>query len=117
MQYMLLICDDEQKFPTLSESDLAKRNAGWATLTQELIAAEKMRGGDRLHPAASATTLRVKNGQRLLTDGPFAETKEQLGGYYLLNCKDLDDAIAWAAKIPGAQTGLIEVRPIWEVGG
>ena len=114
MQYMLLICDDEQKFSTLSQSDLAKRNAGWATLTQELIAAEKMRGGDRLHPASSATTLRVKDGQRLLTDGPFAETKEQLGGYYVVEADDLDEVVTWASKMPHLEGGgSVEIRPVW----
>ena len=68
--------------------------------------------GEALSPISTATTVRVKDGERLVTDGPFAETKEQLGGFYLLDCKDLDEAIAYAAKIPGAQSGCIEVRPV-----
>jgi hypothetical protein len=111
---MLLICDDERTFESLSEADLAKRHQGWATLTQELIATEKMRGGDRLRPAASATTLRIKNGQRLLSDGPFAETKEQLGGYYVVEADNLDEAVEWASKMPHLEGGgSVEIRPIW----
>jgi hypothetical protein len=69
-------------------------------------------GGDGLQPAATATTVRVRDGERLLTDGPYAETKEQLGGFYMLECKDLDEALSWAARIPEAKTGSIEVRPV-----
>ena len=70
--------------------------------------------GEGLQPTATATTVRVRDGERLITDGPFAETKEQLGGFYLLDCKDLDEAIGWAAKIPGAQSGHVEVRPVMD---
>ena len=69
-------------------------------------------GGDGLQGSATATTVRVRDGERLLTDGPFAETKEQLGGFYALECKDLDEALAWAARIPEAQFGAVEVRPV-----
>jgi len=69
-------------------------------------------GGERLYPTSAATTVRVRDGKRMITDGPFAETREQLGGFYLIECKDLDEAIEWAAKIPGAKIGSIEVRPI-----
>jgi len=71
-------------------------------------------GGEGLQPTSTATTVRVRDGEALTTDGPFAETREQLGGYYLLDCKDLDDAISWAAKIPGAQNGSVEVRPVMD---
>ena len=71
-------------------------------------------GGEGLQPIATATTVRVRDDERMLTDGPYAETKEQLGGYYLLECKDLDDALNWAAQIPEAKTGAIEVRPIMD---
>ncbi len=74
-----------------------------------------LQGGERLRPTTDATTVRVRNGETLSTDGPFAETKEQLAGFYLVDCKDLDEAIEVAAKIPGARTGSIEVRPIWEL--
>jgi hypothetical protein len=114
MQYLLLICDDEQKFGTLSEAELATRHQGWNTLTQDLIAANKLRGGERLRPTATATTLRVNNGQRLLSDGPFAETKEQLGGFYVVEADNLDEAVDWAAKMPHlAGGGVVEIRPIW----
>ena len=71
-------------------------------------------GGEGLQPTATATTVRVRDGERMLTDGPYAETKEQLGGYYLLECKDLDDALSWAAQIPEAKSGAIEVRPVMD---
>jgi hypothetical protein len=71
-------------------------------------------GGEGLQPVATATTVRVRDGERMLTDGPYAETKEQLGGYYLLECKDLDDALNWAARIPEAKSGAIEVRPVMD---
>ena len=75
-------------------------------------AAAAIKAGDALQPVATATSVRVRNGEAMLTDGPFAETKEQLGGYYLLECKDLDEALQWAAKIPTARYGTIEVRPV-----
>ena len=74
-------------------------------------------GGEGLEPTSSATTVRVRDGERVLTDGPFAETKEQLGGFYLLECDSLDEAIGWAAKIPGAATGSVEVRPVMNYEG
>jgi hypothetical protein len=73
-----------------------------------------LQGGEGLQPVATATTLRVRDGERMLTDGPYAETKEQLGGYYLFDCKDLDEALNWAAQIPEAQTGAVEVRPVMD---
>jgi hypothetical protein len=114
MQYLLLICDDEQKMNQLTETELNRRHQGWDTLTRELVAAKKMVGGDRLRPAATATTLRIKDGQRLLSDGPFAETKEQLGGYYIVDADNLDEAVDWASKMPHLDGGgLVEIRPIW----
>jgi hypothetical protein len=74
-----------------------------------------LQGGERLRPTADATTVRVRDGEVLASDGPFAETKEQIGGYYVVDCKDLDEAVEVAAKIPGARFGSIEVRPIWEM--
>jgi hypothetical protein len=82
--------------------------------TARLKASGKMLGGEALQPTATATTVRVKNGKAITTDGPFAETKEQLGGYYMLDCKDLDEALKWAAEIPSAGRGPVEVRPIME---
>ncbi|MEZ4590048.1 MAG: YciI family protein [Chloroflexota bacterium] len=85
--------------------------------TNDARQAGVMVAGDALHPTTAATTVRVRNSQISSTDGPFAETKEQLGGYYLLNCENLDEAIKWAAKIPGARDGSIEIRPVWEFEG
>jgi hypothetical protein len=84
--------------------------------TEEVKSAGAMQAAEALQPTATATTVRVRNGETMITDGPFADTKEQLGGFYLLDCKNLDEAVAYAAKIPGAQAGSIEVRPIWEMG-
>jgi hypothetical protein len=88
--------------------------AAYGTFTQELIASGVMTGGSELKPVATATTVRVRNGKTLTMDGPFAETKEQLGGYYLIDVPDLDQAIHWAAKIPSALNGSIEIRPLNE---
>ena len=88
--------------------------AAYGAFGQEIEAAGVHVAGEGLQPTATATTVRVRDGERLLTDGPFAETKEQLGGFYLLDCKDLDEAIGWAAKIPGAQQGAVEVRPVMD---
>ena len=89
--------------------------AAYGAYTEEIQKAGVMKGGDALLPVAMATTVRVRDGKTLTTDGPFAETKEQLGGYYELECKDLDEAIKWAAKIPDAARGSIEVRPIMQM--
>jgi hypothetical protein len=117
MRYLLLICDDENRANHLPEAEAANRLQAWGTYTQDLIAADKLRGGERLRPASSATTLRVNGGKRLLSDGPFAETKEQLGGYYLVDARDLDEAVEIAGKMPHLQDGgCVEIRPIWEMG-
>ncbi len=116
MRYLLLIytneAQDSQATPAEQETIM---NAYWA-FTKEVNEAGVNLGGEALQPISSATTVRVRNGKTLTTDGPFAETKEQLGGYYIVKAENLDEAIAWAAKIPGAQQGSIEVRPIveWE---
>ena len=112
MKYMLAIVGDESRFADMSEEDLRAQMARWSEYTQELVRAGAFVSGEGLQTSSTATTLRVEDGERLLTDGPFAETKEQLGGFYLLDCKDLDEAIGYAAKIPGAQSGCVEVRPV-----
>src|SRR6266849_4512780 len=117
MKYVLLIAGDENRLNHLPEPEASQRRQKWGTYTNELLAADKMRGGERLRPAASATTLRLNGSGRLLSDGPFAETKEQLGGYYVVEAKDLDEAVAIAARIPGARTGTIEVRPVMKIPG
>ena len=85
------------------------------TFGEEMTQRGVLRGGERLRPTTDATTVRVRDGEVLTSDGPFAETKEQIGGFYLVDCKDLDEAIEVASKIPGARHGSIEVRPIWEM--
>ncbi|MBK8901830.1 MAG: YciI family protein [Anaerolineaceae bacterium] len=114
MQYLLMIYTNEQeeaqRTPEAQEAVMAE----YFAFTKDVREAGIMLAGEALHPTTAATTVRVRNGQISSTDGPFAETKEQLGGYYLLNCENLDEAIQWAAKIPGAREGSIEIRPIWE---
>ena len=113
MRYLLLIYQDEVARSQWSEEELAAEYKDYFTFTVE---SEKkgVSAGAALMLTNTATTVRVRNGKILTTDGPFAETKEQLGGYYLLNCNDLDEAIKIAAKIPGAKDGSIEIRPIME---
>jgi len=115
MRYALLIYTGEAATAQMSPQDLHTLMAGHAALVSEL--GPKLFGGGQLLPTASATTVRVRGGQPLITDGPFAETKEQLGGFYLITCQDLDEAIAWAQKIPDVGVGSIEIRPLREVGG
>jgi hypothetical protein len=112
MQYLLLIAGDENRLTQLSDTE----HQAWGTYTQELQGSGKLRGGERLRPSATATTVRLKDGQRLLSDGPYAETKEQLGGYYVIDATDLDEAVEWASKMPHlARGGSVEVRPVWEM--
>ena len=112
MQYMLLIYGDEQAWNQLSPEQINQTMQAYHRFTNELVAAGAMRGGSELAPVATATTVRVRQGKTLTTDGPFAETREQLGGYYLIEAKDLDEALKIAARIPSARYGSIEVRPI-----
>ena len=114
MQYLLMIYTSEQQDAQRSPAEQEANMGEYFAFTNEVRQAGVMFAGEALHPTTSATTVRVRNGQISSTDGPFAETKEQLGGYYLLNCENLDEAIQWAAKIPGARDGSIEIRPIWE---
>jgi hypothetical protein len=114
MQYLLLIYGDEMDPQSLSEEDFKSIMDAYYDYTDEVVKAGVARASEALQPSASATTVRVRDGETLLTDGPFVETKEQLGGFYLVECDTLDQAIEWAAKIPGAKTGSIEVRPIQE---
>ena len=114
MQYLLMIYTSEQQDAQRSPAEQEANMGEYFAFTNEVRQAGVMVAGEALHPTTSATTVRVRNGQISSTDGPFAETKEQLGGYYLLKCENLDEAIQWAAKIPGARDGSIEIRPIWE---
>jgi hypothetical protein len=115
MQYLLLIYIDEKTSTKMGEGDRAAMSKQYGEFTQSIIKTGNFRAGDALHPTTMATTVRVRDGKTLTTDGPFAETKEQLGGYYLVEAKDLDEATAMAARIPGARSGSIEVRPIMPV--
>ena len=114
MHYLLLIYSAESDD---ANQDQAKLMADYGVFTQSIVQSGAFQGANRLRPIADATTVRVRDGKTLTTDGPFAETREQLGGYYLVDAKDLDDAIAIAAKIPTVKHGSIEVRPIWATGG
>ena len=113
MQYMLLIYGDESGWQTIGDEERGQLMQAYGTFTQELQSAGAMVAGDALQPTQTATTVRVRNEETLTTDGPFAETKEQLGGYFLIEAPDLDEALAWAKRCPGAATGSIEVRPVW----
>jgi len=115
MQYLMMLYADESGFAKVPPEQLQKVMADFNAFTNEVKEKNVYVGSNRLRPVASATSVRVRDGKTLTTDGPFAETKEQLGGYYLLDCKDLDEAIEYAAKIPGALWGTVEVRPIWSM--
>ena len=115
MRYLLLICNDETSSQAQSPDEEAALMADYTAFTEEAGRRGVLQGGERLRPTTDATTVRVRDGQTLTSDGPFAETKEQMAGYFVVDCKDLDEAIEMAAKIPGARTGTIEVRPIWEM--
>lgn len=112
MQYLLLIYENEARYDKMSEAELGKVLNDYRTFTESLIAGGQFKAGDALQPTTTATTVRVRDGKIAVTDGPFAETREQLGGYYLVEAKNLDEAVALAARIPSALTGSIEVRPI-----
>jgi hypothetical protein len=114
VRYLTLIYTTEGPRP--SDADMQKMMTEYGAVTQEMRDKGAYLAGEALQPVATATTVRVRNGERLVTDGPFAETREQLGGFYMLECKDLDEALAWAAKLPGARFGSVEVRPILVMG-
>ncbi len=114
MKYMLLICRDEPVWDRLGAGERQRIYAETWKLSEELRANGKYLAGHPLHPSSAATSVRVRDGKRLVTDGPFAETREQLGGYMLIDVKDLDEAIAIAGRIPLARTSTVEVRPVRE---
>jgi hypothetical protein len=115
MRYLLSICADESAVGALSPEEGQAMLAEYGAFGQEMADRSVLQYGERLRPTTDATTVRVRDGETLTFDGPFAETKEQIGGYYVVDCKDLDEAVEIAAKIPGARVGSIEVRPIWEM--
>lgn len=112
MQYMLLIYENEKAWQTMSEADKAAGMNAYFEFTKQVQASGHMVAGDALQPTSTATTVRVRDGKVQLTDGPYMETREQLGGYYLVEAKDLDEATAIVARIPGAHHGVVEVRPV-----
>lgn len=114
MRYMLLINSEESRYETVTEEEMGQLMVAYGKFTQDLHDSGAFVASDRLRPTPMATTVRVRDGETICTDGPFAETKEQFGGYYTIDVKDLDEAIQWAAKIPTAAYGSVEVRPIWE---
>jgi hypothetical protein len=115
MQYALLIYQEPAGEPTQAEGEAIL--AEYGTYTEGLRARNAMLGGERLHDASSATTVRIRDGKRVVTDGPFAETKEYLGGFYLIEAPSLDGALEAAAMCPGAKYGSVEVRPVYDMSG
>ena len=113
MQYLLMIYSNQAEVSKMDAATGQKMMEEYGAFTQSIVQSGNFKAGDRLQPTTTATTVRVRDGKTLTTDGPFAETREQLGGYYLVEAKDLDTALAIAARIPSARYGSIEVRPIW----
>jgi hypothetical protein len=114
MRYLLLIYNTEPMEPVPAELMAGEQDA-YNAFTTSMRESGQFEAGEALQPTATATTVRVENGRTITTDGPFAETKEQLGGFYLVDCRDIDEAIELAARIPGATHGSIEIRPIWDL--
>jgi hypothetical protein len=117
MKYAILIYGDEKAAEKMTQADGEKVMSEYMQYTQDLIKADVMKGGSPLKPVATATSLRTKGGKIVPTDGPFAETKEQLGGFYLIEAPDLEKALDWARKCPGVKNGTLEVRPVMEIPG
>ncbi len=115
MKYMLLIYHNEAEFERLSDAQKNAIHQGYGEFTQSITKSGHFRAGDGLKPTSTATTVRVRNNKSVVTDGPFAETKEQLAGYYVIEAKDLDEATAVAARIPSAKIGSVEIRPVFGV--
>ncbi len=115
MQYLLIIYAEEKKMAATPEAELGKIVAEFNAYTKSIVESGNFVASGRLQPTSTATTVRVREGKTLTTHGPFAETREQLGGYYLVEARDLDEALALAARIPGARYGSIEVRPLHSI--
>jgi hypothetical protein len=111
MKYAITIYNDESQRENATPEQMEQISQAYGALTEEMQEKGVLVAGEGLYPTATATTVRVRDGERSVSDGPFAETKEQLGGFYVLDVKDLDEAIEWASKIPGAQSGSVEIRP------
>ena len=114
MKYLLLLFGDESSWESPSEEELQAEMSAYEAYGREAVEAGVFVAGEGLQPTSTATTMRIVGGDRVLTDGPFAETKEQLGGFYVLDCKDLNDALAWAERCPASGNGSIEIRPVMD---
>jgi hypothetical protein len=112
MKFMLLLWGEEGQWADMSEEETAADMERWNDYTNQLVAAGAMVSGEGLQPSATSRTLRIDDGERVVTDGPFAETKEQLGGFYVIDCASIDEALDWAAKLPIAEQATTEVRPV-----
>ena len=117
MRYLLMIHTDEAAYGSRPQEAVEAGNAAYTAYTDALKQNGAWLGGERLRPTDTATTVRIRDGQTEVLDGPYADTKERLGGYYMIDAPDLDAAIAWAARCPGASHGTVELRPIWEYVG
>jgi hypothetical protein len=115
MQYMLLIYSEEGGWARMTPEQQQQGMAAYYAYTEALEKSGVMVSSHRLQPVASATTVRIANGKSEVLNGPYADSKEQLGGYFLINVSDLDAALSWAARCPGASHGIVEVRPVWEM--
>jgi hypothetical protein len=115
MRYVLLICADESAAAAMSPDEEKTMDEGYTAFAEEMGRRGVLRGGERLRPTTDSTTVRVRGGEVVTSDGPFAETKEQIGGYFIVECDDLDQAVEVASRLPAAEHGSIEVRPIWEM--
>jgi hypothetical protein len=113
MQYLLMIYGDESAWPRMTQAEQQQGVAAYQHYTEALNQAGILKGSNRLRPTSTATTVRTVDGKSQVLDGPYAETKEQLGGYYLIDVPDLDAALSWAARCPAAGHGIVEVRPVW----
>ncbi len=113
MQYLLILYSDESGWSKMTKPQQEQGAAAYGAYTEALKKAGALLGSNRLQPISTATTVRVANGKSQVLDGPYADSKEQLGGYYLIDVPDLDAALSWAARCPGAGHGTVEVRPIW----
>jgi hypothetical protein len=115
MKYLLMIFGDEAREQAADPDETARVMGAYRAYSEALAKAGVMVGGERLRPTASATTVRMRGGRSEVLNGPYAETKEQFGGYYIVDVPDLDAALSWAARCPGASHGAVEVRPVWEM--
>jgi len=115
MQYLLMVYVNEASWPKMSKAEQEQGMAAYGAYTEALNKAGVLKGSNRLQPVSTATTVRLANGKPQVLDGPYVDSKEQVGGYYLIDVPDLDSAISWASRCPGASHGVVEVRPIWSM--